>query len=82
MALPFRYLFDFPANVFMNKVPLNEVLIGWVQILGWGILFWLIFAIIYKKGLKIYCKIIELISSRISDSSLTEAETVRLLVCL
>ncbi len=54
MALPFRYLFDFPANVFMNKVPLNEVLIGWVQILGWGILFWLIFAIIYKKGLKIY----------------------------
>jgi len=54
MALPFRYLFDFPANVFLNKIPLNEIYIGWLQMLGWGLFFTLIFAIIYKTGLKKY----------------------------
>lgn len=54
MALPFRYLFDFPANVFMNKVPVSEVFLGWAQMLGWGMLFIIIFTLVYRHGLKRY----------------------------
>jgi ABC-2 type transport system permease protein len=54
MSLPFRFLFDFPANVFMGKIPLNEILLGWAQISLWSIIFGIILIIIYQTGLKKY----------------------------
>lgn len=54
MNLPFRFLFDFPANVFMGKVATSDIFIGWVQMLGWGLGFFLLLMFIYKKGLKVY----------------------------
>lgn len=54
MALPFRYLFDFPANVFLGRVPSNEIFIGWLQMIIWGLGFSCIFVIIYYLGLKKY----------------------------
>lgn len=54
MALPFRYLFDFPANVFLGKIPTNEIFIGWLQMIIWGLAFTGLFIFIYKTGLKKY----------------------------
>lgn len=54
LALPFRYLFDFPANIFLGKIAPKEMYIGWLQMIIWGIIFSLVFLYIYKKGLKKY----------------------------
>lgn len=54
MSLPFRFLFDFPANVFLGKIPVTEVYSGWIQMFGWGMLFMGLLIFIYKTGLKKY----------------------------
>jgi len=54
MSLPFRYLFDFPANVFLGKISVSEIWIGWAQMLIWGLIFALVFKFIYSTGLKKY----------------------------
>jgi ABC-2 type transport system permease protein len=54
MFFPFRYIFDFPANVFLGKVPLIDIYIGWAQMLIWGLAILALFLIIYKKGLNKY----------------------------
>lgn len=52
--LPFRFMFDFPANIFLGKLSSYEVFISWGQILIWIGLFYLIYSIIFKSGLKKY----------------------------
>lgn len=54
LALPFRYLFDFPANIFLGKVQITDVYIGWLQMFIWGLAFMGLFMIIYRTGLKKY----------------------------
>jgi ABC-2 type transport system permease protein len=54
MALPFRYLFDFPANIFLGKVDTGSLYIGWLQMIIWILIFLVVFLIIYKKGLAKY----------------------------
>lgn len=51
-VLPFRFLFDVPANIYLGKLPFNEIAWSWVQMILWIVLFFVIFYFIYKSGLK------------------------------
>jgi len=53
-VLPFRFLFDVPANIFLGKLSTPEILSSWGQMILWTIGFFIIFYIIFKKGLKKY----------------------------
>lgn len=53
-ALPFRFLFDVPSNIFLGRFSTMEVFGIWGQMVLWTILFWLIFSFLFKKGLKYY----------------------------
>lgn len=52
--LPFKYLFDTPINIFLEKLSVNEILIVWVQILLWIVFFYMIFYFVYQAGIKKY----------------------------
>lgn len=52
--LPFKYLMYFPANVFLGKYNIEEILLGWLSMFVWILLFYFIFNKIYKNGLKYY----------------------------
>lgn len=52
--LPFRFLFDVPANIFLQKLSLMQVFSSWGQMLIWIVVFYTIFIIVYKNGLKRY----------------------------
>lgn len=52
--LPFRYLLSFPAEVLLNRLSLNDLIIGFgIQTL-WFLLIFISFKFLYKKGLKNY----------------------------
>lgn len=53
-VLPFRFLFDTPANIFLGKLSFPEILTAWGQMIIWTIVFFLIFYCIFKSGLKKY----------------------------
>jgi len=50
--LPFRFLFDTPANIFLGKLTFSEILSCWLQMGLWIAIFYLIFFFIFKSGLK------------------------------
>jgi ABC-2 type transport system permease protein len=52
--MPFRFLFDVPANIYLGKLTGSEILLSWGQMILWTILFFGIFYIIYRTGLKKY----------------------------
>lgn len=52
--LPFRFLFDTPANIYLGKLPFNEILWSWAQMILWTLVFLTIFYFIYRSGLKKY----------------------------
>jgi len=53
-AMPFRFLFDVPANIYLGKLTPSEILSSWGQMILWTLVFFAIFYIIYKTGLKKY----------------------------
>lgn len=52
--LPFRFLFDVPANIFLGKLSGLEILSAWTQMLAWTALFFVVFYFLFKTGLKKY----------------------------
>jgi len=52
--LPFKYIFYVPANIFLGKMSLHEIITSWVMILGWTAVFVLTYKIIYKHTIKYY----------------------------
>lgn len=52
--LPFRFLFDVPANIFLQKLSLMQILSSWGQMLIWIVIFYMIFYLLYRNGLKRY----------------------------
>ena len=52
--LPFKYLYYIPANIFLGKLTLHEIVVAWLMIILWSILFYSIFHSLYQKGLKFY----------------------------
>lgn len=53
-VLPFRFLFDVPANIYLGKLSSLEIFSAWTQMILWIIGFFTIFYFIYKTGLKKY----------------------------
>jgi len=53
-VLPFRFLFDTPANIYLGKLTTSEIVSSWGQMILWIVLFFLIFYFIYRSGLKKY----------------------------
>ena len=51
-VLPFKYLYYVPANIFLGKLTVNQILMSWILIMAWSLLFYSIFHFSYKKGLK------------------------------
>src|SRR3989339_633676 len=54
MILPFKFLFFIPAEIFLGKVSVHQMLLYWAEILVWIGIFYLIFSIVYNRGLKLY----------------------------
>ena len=52
--LPFKFLFDVPANIYLGKLTMLEILSSWGQMILWIVVFFTIFYVIYKTGLKKY----------------------------
>lgn len=52
--LPFRFLFDVPANIFLQKLNFIQILSSWGQMIIWIFVFYLIFYFLFKNGLKRY----------------------------
>lgn len=53
-ALPFKFLFDIPANIFLGKLSTMEILSSWGQMVFWILIFYLVFHFLFKHGLKKY----------------------------
>lgn len=53
-AMPFKLLFDVPANIYLGKLTTSEIFFSWGQMVLWIAVFFTIFYIIYKTGLKKY----------------------------
>lgn len=52
--LPFRFLFDTPANIYLGKLGFGEIISAWGQMILWTVFFFLIFYFIFRSGLKKY----------------------------
>lgn len=52
--LPFQYLFDFPINVYLGKLSVQQILQGTMFLCGWIALFSLAALVLWKKGLRRY----------------------------
>ncbi len=52
--LPFKYLFDIPAGIYLGKLSLTQIYQAWGWILIWTAVFYIIFYFVYKNGLKRY----------------------------
>lgn len=52
--LPFKYLINVPANVFLNKYSVKETMLGWISMLFWIIICYFIYKKIFKTGIKHY----------------------------
>lgn len=53
-VLPFRFIFNEPANIFLGKVSPNAVFFDWLQIILWIVGLYMVFNFLFKKGLKRY----------------------------
>lgn len=53
-VLPFRFIFNEPANIFLGRISPNAVLYDWLQIILWIASLYLLFNVLYKQGLKKY----------------------------
>lgn len=53
-ALPFRYIFSFPLEIYFGKLSQSEIFQGFAIQLFWILIFYLIGQIVWKAGLKTY----------------------------
>jgi len=54
MALPFKFLFFTPTEIFLNKVSTSESQVFIAEIIVWILIFYGIFKLVYKTGIKKY----------------------------
>jgi len=52
--LPFKYLFDFPANIYLGKIATTEIIYSFIEIIAWIVLFYCFYHISFQRGLKKY----------------------------
>ena len=52
--LPFRFFFNTPAKIFLEKFTVSEIYYNWLEMIIWIIIFYLIFHYLFKKGLTLF----------------------------
>lgn len=52
--LPFRYLYYFPAQIYLEKIPLTQISFGLLAGFAWAMILYLIVNFIFKLGLRRY----------------------------
>ena len=52
--LPFSYLTYFPARIYLGKVSVPDLLLGFIILLLWIVIFYIIVQIVWLRGLKAY----------------------------
>jgi ABC-2 type transport system permease protein len=52
--LPFKNMFFVPIEIFLGKMEPSAIYRSWLETIVWTIIFYLVFKLIYKKGLKHY----------------------------
>ena len=52
--LPFKFLFDFPANVYLGKISNHDIWMGFIQMVVWIIVFFCLYYFSFQNGLKRY----------------------------
>ncbi len=55
--LPFKYLFDFPANIYLGNISRAEMWLGFAEMLVWILVFGCVYFLLFQKGLKKYSAI-------------------------
>lgn len=55
--LPFRFLFDFPANVYLGKIAGREMWLGFIEMTCWILVFYALYYFSFQSGLKKYAAI-------------------------
>lgn len=55
--LPFKYLFDFPANIYLGKIANHDIWMGFLEMLTWIIVFFCLYYFSFQAGLKKYAAI-------------------------
>lgn len=54
MLTPFPYLLYFPANLYLGRIPQNEIAIGLLVTMGWSVIGWFLLKKIWTAGIKSY----------------------------
>lgn len=52
--LPFRHTFFTPIEIFLGKMTLDRIINSWIETILWTVLFFIVYKILYYKGLKYY----------------------------
>jgi len=55
--LPFKFIFYVPINIFMGKVPIDQIYSSWFQMIAWIIVFFSLYYFIFQNGLKKYAAV-------------------------
>lgn len=55
--LPFRFLFDFPASIYLGKLTYSEMSSGFIQMFLWTIIFFCLYYFSFQAGLKKYAAV-------------------------
>lgn len=53
-SLPFKNIFFVPVEIFLGKMSPNQIYRSWLEIIIWTIIFYVIYRIVYRKGIKLY----------------------------
>lgn len=54
LALPFKFLFFVPAEIYLGKMSASQIYLGWLQLAIWIVIFYAIYRFVYSSGLKKY----------------------------
>lgn len=52
--LPFRYTLSFPIEILMNKLPSEQIVLGFVFQILWLLISYIFYKTVYSKGIKVY----------------------------
>jgi len=52
--LPFKNIFFVPIEIFLGKMNPDQIYRSWFEIIVWTIIFYCIYRIVYKKGIRLY----------------------------
>jgi len=55
--LPFKYFFDFPANVYLDNISGTKMWLGFAEMIVWTVVFFCIYYFSFQSGLKKYSAI-------------------------